>query len=158
MPDLPPLHPDLEPLALLVGTWKGKGHGQYPGIDDFEYLEVASYSHVGKPFLAYTQRTQHAATGLPLHAEAGYLRPVDASRAELVVCQPSGIVEVHDVEISGPQLVANSSTVIGTPTAKQVDQVQRRLIVDRDVLRYTVDMAAMGQPHQFHLAAELGRG
>ena len=156
-PDLPPLHPDLEPLAFLLGTWKGKGHGAYPTIEDFSYLEVASYAHVGKPFITYTQRTQDADTGQPLHTETGYLRPVGPSTAEMVLCQPSGIVEVHAIVIDGPTLEMTTTAVIGTPTAKRVDGVRRLLQVDRGAMRYTLEMAAVGLENQFHLAAELGR-
>ena len=27
------LHPELNPLAWIVGTWRGKGRGEYPGIE-----------------------------------------------------------------------------------------------------------------------------
>ena len=100
----PPLHADLEHLVFLLGSWKGKGTGDYPDIDPFEYLEVSTFTHVGKPFIAYAQRTRDLATGEPLHAETGYLRPVDAGRAEFVIAQPTGIVEIHDVEIRGTTL------------------------------------------------------
>jgi hypothetical protein len=33
------LHPELNPLAWIVGTWRGKGRGEYPGVEPFEYAQ-----------------------------------------------------------------------------------------------------------------------
>lgn len=157
MSDAPPLHADLQPFLFLLGSWKGKGSGHYPGIDDFSYLEVATFTHVGKPFLAYSQRTRDASTGQPLHAETGYLRPSGPGRAEFVVAQPTGILEVHDVEVGQGELTMRSTEVITTPTAKRVDAVVRVLQVDGETMQYTLDMAATGHDMQRHLQAELTR-
>lgn len=157
MSDSPALHPDVEALAFLLGTWKGKGHGSYPGIDDFEYLEVATYTHVGKPFLTYSQRTRDATTGEPLHAETGYLRPGVDGVVELVLAHPSGLVEVQLGQLSGHTLTFSGGAVHATPTAKPVESVTRTIEVTDSVQRYSMEMAAVGQPEQFHLAAQLGR-
>jgi hypothetical protein len=45
----------------------------------------------------------------------------------------------------------------GTATAKQVRALHRHFDLVGDRLAYTVDMAAVGQPLQHHLAAELHR-
>ena len=67
----PELHPNLEALAPLLGAWAGQGAGKYPTIEPFEYLEEVVFSHVGKPFLAYAQKTRAVSDGKPLHAETG---------------------------------------------------------------------------------------
>jgi THAP4-like, heme-binding beta-barrel domain len=157
----PDLHPDLDALAPLLGTWAGQGEGHYPTIQPFEYLEEVVFSHVGKPFLAYSQKTKSVADGKPLHAETGYLRVPQPGRVELVLAHPSGIteIEVGTYSVTGDRIeVELSTTTIGlTPTAKEVTALGRSLRIDGDELSYTVRMGAMGQPLQDHLAALLRR-
>ena len=86
-------------MAPLLGTWRGGGRGDYPTIEAFEYTEEVTIGHVGKPFLAYTQRTK-GADGAPLHAESGYLRPAGEAGLELLVVHPSGIGEVLVGEVT----------------------------------------------------------
>jgi hypothetical protein len=154
------LHPGIAILAPLLGTWAGRGSGDYPTIDDFGYLEEVTFGHVGKPFLSYTQRTR-GEDGAPLHAESGYLRAPAPGRAELVLAQPSGVTEIDEgtVTADGAVLVIElSSTSVGlTSTAKEVLSVQRSIRVDGDELTYTLKMGAMGLPLQHHLTATLRR-
>ncbi len=153
----PALHPDLEPLAFLLGTWRGRGEGHYPTIDPFGYVEEVTFGHVGKPFLAYSQRTRDATSDLPLHAESGYLRPAGSGRVEWVIAQPSGIVEVDAGSIIDQVLDLSSLTVATTPTAKSVIAVRRIVTVRADTLTYDLEMAAVGLELQHHLRAELHR-
>ena len=51
------LHPDLNPLAWLVGTWRGKGHGEYPGSQPFQFAQEVTFNHDGRPFLTYFSRS-----------------------------------------------------------------------------------------------------
>ena len=155
------LHPDLEALAPLLGTWMGRGAGKYPTIQPFDYLEEAVFSHVGKPFLAYAQKTKAVADGKPLHAETGYLRVPRPGHVELVLAHPSGIteIEVGTYSLTGDLIeIEMSTTAIGlTPTAKEVTALGRSFRIDDDELSYTVQMGAVGQPLQDHLAAVLHR-
>lgn len=162
----PELHPALAPLAGLVGTWRGGGEGSYPTIDDFAYTEEVTFAHVGKPFLAYTQKTRDAVTGAPLHAESGCLRAVgDGAGLELVLAQPSGIVEIlvapqpaRAAGDAGPLTLAFTCHHLATtPSAKDVTVDERTFVLDGDTLTYTMAMAAVGQPLTHHLSATLKR-
>ena len=156
------MHPDLAALAPLLGTWAGEGHGEYPTITSFDYREQVTFGHVGKPFLAYSQRTAAADDGRPLHAESGYWRPAGPDRVELVLAHPFGIVELDEGAIvalgPGALRVDLASVTIGrTGTAKEVTGIERTFELADDELRYTVRMAAVGRPLQHHLAATLRR-
>lgn len=151
------LHPKIACLGFLLGTWVGEGAGNYPTIQPFAYREEVSFSHVGKPFLAYSQRTWDADTGLPLHAESGYWRAGADGHVELVLAHPSGIVEVEEGTLDGHSLSLSSVLIGRTTTAKEVTTLARSVTVNGDVMTYTLAMGAVGQPAQRHLEGRLRR-
>ncbi len=157
----PELHPDVSVLAALLGTWEGAGVGEYPTIDDFAYVESITFGHVGKPFLAYSQRTRHPETGAPMHAESGYWRVPAPGSIEIVMAQPTGLAEIYEgaiVSNEGTIVVdVRSSSIAATPTAKEVTRTERTFSVSGDEMQYTFRMAAVGQPLRHHLSARLHR-
>jgi hypothetical protein len=157
----PDLHPDLRPLAPLLGAWQGRGSGNYPTIEPFDYLEEVAFSHVGKPFLVYGQKTTAAADGRPLHAETGYLRVPRPGHVEMVLAHPNGITEIevgtYAADGATIELDMTASAIGLTPTAKEVSALGRRYRLDGDELSYSLDMGAVGQPVQHHLSAVLHR-
>jgi hypothetical protein len=158
---LPDLHPDLQALAPLLGTWQGRGSGTYPTIEPFDYLEEVAFSHVGKPFLVYGQKTRAATDGKPLHAETGYLRVPRPGHVELVLAHPSGITEIevgtYTADGTTIELDMTAANIGLTPTAKEVTALGRSFRVDGDELSYSLQMGAVGQPLQHHLGAILHR-
>jgi hypothetical protein len=161
-PDPVEVHPDAVGLQFLLGTWIGLGHGDYPTIDPFDYREEVRFWHVGKPFLAYSQRTTTVDDGRPLHSEFGFWRLKPGGVVEVVVSHPSGHTEIEEGTVEGNEtdgfvLDLASRSVVGTTTAKTVTGLTRRFAVRGDVLTYGLAMAAVGQPLQPHLSAELHR-
>jgi hypothetical protein len=153
----PPLHRALEPLAFLIGTWRGTGSGRYPKIEDFEYVEEARFWHYGRPVLAYSQRTWSPASGAPMHSEMGYWRPAGAGGVEVVLAHAFGIVEIQDGRVDGGRITLASKSLTSAPTANQVEALSRTFVVEGDVLTYEVHMAFGDHDLQPHLEARLER-
>ena len=154
-----PVHPAIAPLAGLLGTWRGAGHGNYPTIEPFGYLEEIFFGHIGRPFLTYRQRTRHADDNRPLHVETGYLRCPDPDRVELILSHATGITEICEGKLTlGDEeirLDLESTTIGLSTTAKEVTALSRSVHMHGTVIDYTLQMGAVGLPLQNHLAASL---
>ncbi len=152
-----PLHPALEPVAFLIGTWLGDGEGHYPTIDAFTYGEESRFWHVGRPFLAYSQRTWNLDTGAPMHSEMGFWRPQPEGRVELVLAHTFGLAEIQEGTVAGHHIELTATSLHSTSSAKPVVGSGRVVDVDGSSLTYSMSMAAAEQPLQGHLTARLRR-
>jgi hypothetical protein len=151
------LNPALRPVAFLLGTWRGEGEGEYPTIKPFRYREEIRFTHNGKAFLIYGQRTEGIDTGQPMHAESGYLRVVGDGRVEFVIAQPIGFAEIGIGRISNNRIDVECSTVARTPTAKAVTSISRSLWLEGETLHYETRMGMEGVPQARHLTASFRR-
>ncbi len=165
---MPDLHERLEPLAFLVGTWRGLGVGGYPTIEQFRYEQEVVFSHDGRPFLHYASRSwivdADGRRTRPAASEVGWWRPGAEPRSvEVMLAHHSGVVEVYLGEVQFTQVELATDVVARTETAKEVKGFTRLygLVGGEDGrpkdLAYAVDMAAVGQPLQPHLSARLSR-
>ena len=153
----PALHPDCEPLAFLLGTWRGEGEGEWPRGEPFRYGEEMTFEHVGDPFLMYSQRSWMLDDGAPLHFERGFFRPAAPGRVEIVLAHPLGIAEVAEGTLDGTTISAASTSVATTSTGSPVTVLERRIEVHGDRLSCELRMAMHEVAMMRHLCAELVR-
>ncbi|MBW8485337.1 FABP family protein [Actinomadura parmotrematis] len=160
----PDLHPDLKPLEFLLGTWKGAGVGDYPTIEAFNFGQEVTFGHNGKPFLSYSSRSwliePDGTVGRPLATETGYWRPQPGNEIEVTLAHPTGIVEIYVGNLAFHRIQLRTDVVARTATAKEVTAGARMygLLPEKDGVRdlgWVYEMAAMGQPLQVHLSAQL---
>jgi hypothetical protein len=156
------VHPDLGPLAVLLGIWRGEGSGGYPTIDAFDYGEWMHFEHVGDPFLMSAQRSWLLTDDAPLHFERGFWRPgSSAARLELTLAHPLGLSEVAEGELrvdgDVTRIEVASRTIGRTSTGMAVSGLRRRYEIEGDAMRYEIDMATDATPMTRHLTATLRR-
>ncbi|MGA4668413.1 FABP family protein [Propionibacteriaceae bacterium Y1923] len=153
------LHENVAGLAALLGTWRGNGHGSYPTITDFDYTDEWVFSHSGKPFIGFVQRTK-SPTGAPMHTESGYLRGLADGTVEIVAALPTGHTELGTGTVATDEhalVLTTRAEVVSTPAAKPVQQISRVFRVEGDVLTLELAMAAVGVPSTPHLTSRLVR-
>lgn len=153
----PALHPDVEPLAFLLGSWRGEGDGEWPRGEPFRYGEEMTFEHVGKSYLTYTQRSWHVDDGSPLHLERGFLRAAGEGRVELVLAHPLGIAEVAEGTIADRVIEVASTAVVVTSTGSPVTELRRRFEGGEDVLTHELHMAMRDIGLTSHVRARLAR-
>lgn len=159
-PPTPDLHPRLEPLAFLVGSWEGVGALVYPTVEDRNYLQKVEFSHDGRPFLHYSSRTwllnDDGTIDRPGASEEGFWRPgAEKSDVEVLIAHPTGVMEMLVGTVAFKKIELVSDAVVRTATAKEVTATTRLYGGVEGDLAYVVEMAAVGQPLQPHLSARL---
>lgn len=153
------LHPDLLPVAFLLGQWHGNGHGDYPTIEAFQFGQELGFTHDGRPFLHYFSRTwlldEQGHEVRPLALETGFLRVRADSEIELLLTHPTGFAEIYYGSVDGARLVLSTDAVVRTSSAKEYVAGHRLYgLVEGDLL-WTFDMAAQGERLQPHIWARL---
>uniref|UniRef100_A0AAU2W025 Peroxynitrite isomerase n=1 Tax=Streptomyces sp. NBC_00008 TaxID=2903610 RepID=A0AAU2W025_9ACTN len=163
-PDAAPApHALLAPLTGFLGTWAGRGSGEYPTLaEEFRYAQQVTFSHDGRPFLHYEARAWLLdADGAPLRPsarESGWWRMQADGRVEALITQPTGVAEILTGRAADGAADLATHQVALAPTAKEVSATRRRYtLTDDGTLEFVHDLAAVGQPLQHHLSARLRR-
>jgi hypothetical protein len=162
----PPLHPAVNRLLPFVGVWRGRGQGDYPTIEPFDYAQEVRFSHDGRPFLSYQSRAWLIdAEGNPVRPsarEVGFWRPVVADgqptdEVEVLLAHATGFLELYLGRVDGVRVEMATDAVVRTASAKEVRAGHRLYGIVEGALLYAYEMAGAGQPLQAHLSARLER-
>ena len=159
------LHESLAPLAWLVGRWAGAGLVGYPTMESQQFGQEIVCTHDGRPFLEWRSRTwlldAEGNQVRPLATEVGFWRPVsdqpDGTNVELLLSHPTGFVEMYAGVAEPAKVELRTDGVMRSPTAKEYTAGHRMYGYVNSNLMWVMDMAAVGQPLQSHVSAELKR-
>ena len=157
------LHQDLYPVAWMVGKWGGRGMGEWPGVEKFEFVQEVTFRHDGRPFLEYTSTTMIIdGDGNPIRpgaSETGYWRVKPNRVIELVLAHSTGIAEgwLGRISEERPSIQLALDHAYIAPTAKKVDNGARLYGLVEGQLFTSYDMAAMGHELQAHIWSSLER-
>jgi hypothetical protein len=157
----PNLPPALAPLAWLIGEWEGAGVVGYPTIESAHFGQEISVSHDGRPFLEWQSRTwlldEEGNKVRPLARELGFWRPLENNEVEFLLTHPTGIVEMYHGTTSPAKIELRTDSVIRSPHAKEYNAAARMYGLVNSDMMWVMDMAAVGQPLQSHVSAQLKR-
>lgn len=153
----------LRPLAWLIGRWEGAGVVGYPTIQSRHFGQEVICRHDGRGFLEWQSRTWllDSETGERLRPgaiELGFWRPqADGREVELLLTHPTGILEMYVGTMQPAKVELRTDGVMRSPAAKEYNAGSRLYGLVNSELMWAMDMAAVGQPLQSHLSAQLKR-
>jgi hypothetical protein len=180
LPDPEGLAPEVYPLAWLVGTWRGEGVVDYPGIDEATFTQEIVVASDGGPYLSYTSTIRlvvapsdtAALEDEPLapvwQTESGYWRipperPTDwgltddQHAVELLVADPSGHVALYIGAVGKGRIDLVSDAVVRTASGAEVSAGKRLYGLVNGELMWAHDIAAFGHPMQSYASGRLER-
>jgi hypothetical protein len=155
------LHPDLMSLVWLIGTWRGKGRGEYPNIPGFEFAQEVSFNHDGREFLNHFFRSwiidENNEIVRPSHSEVGFWRVKENNVLEVLLAHNLGIAEGWVGVVKGAKIQLEMDRGYSSPSAPIVTAGSRLHGLVEGELFTSYDMAAQGRTLQAHLWSSLER-
>ncbi|MBA2473792.1 MAG: FABP family protein [Pseudonocardiales bacterium] len=158
------LHAQCQPLAPLLGVWRGEGLAQYPSLlGQFRYGQQITFAHDGRPFLVYEARAwllnSSGEVLRPAAREVGWWRVDEEETIEVVLAHMFGICEIYYGGRTGETTwELEADAIARTDTARETTAAARLYgILENGDLVYAEERALRGLPLQPHLSAQLAR-
>ncbi|MDT9593540.1 FABP family protein [Nocardioides zeae] len=158
------LHPACGPIAWMLGTWRGNGHGNYPSIEPFQFGQELIFTHDGRPFFHYMARSwvvdEQGEKVREGAIETGFLRAKtdgEPGEVELLLAHNTGIVEIWAGNAADGKVEIVTDAIGRVEGAQEVTGGKRLYGNVEGELLYAYDMAAEGHELQSHTWARLQR-
>lgn len=173
------LSPDVYPLAWLVGSWRGQGVIDYPGIGEKKFANDLVFDHDGGPYLRFEStlrlldeaepdgaQTDGVPAGTVWSTETGYWRvstdrPAelgdDQHPVEVLVADASGRIVLYVGAVGNGRVDLASDAMARTSTASEVRASKRLYGLVEGRLLWVEELAAFGEPLRAYASAELDR-
>ena len=155
------LHPDLMPLAWLIGTWRGKGRGEYPNIPGFQFAQELSFNQDGQNYLNYYSRTwvinDDNEIIKPYDSEVGFWRIRDKEILEVVLSHNAGTNQGWLGLARGAKIQLAMDRAYESPTVKAIDAGSRLYGLVEGQLFTSIDVAQDGHELQAYMWSSLER-
>lgn len=166
------LAPEIYPLAWLVGSWRGTGVLDYPGIPAADFVHEASFDHDGGPYLRYrSTMTLADAEGQEPQvwaSETGYWRvpPVAPEGVvlregqfpvEVLLTDGAGILSLYLGAVGNGRIDLATDMVARVPSAAEFTGSTRMYGLVAGELLWAWDAAAFGHDLQSYASAKLTR-
>ncbi len=155
------LHPDLVPLAFLLGRWEGAGVFDFPGAEKCNFGQEVVFSHDGRDFLEYVSRSwvldSEGKPAQPLETESGYWRIDKNRKVEIVMIRDQGVVEVWYGELADqkPQIDLATDAVARTAAAGPYSGGKRLYGYVKGDLMWVGEKATPEVPLRPYMSAQL---
>lgn len=144
-------------FTALGGIWHGRGHGEFPTMDAFDYDEEIRFTDVGAPSLHYLQRGWEVDSGELLHSETGIWRAYPDGRLAVTIALPR-VAEVSEGRYADGSISLASTSVRRASGGAALVAVQRQYRINGDRIDYDIAMATEEVPKSVqHLAGHLER-
>ncbi|MFR9675938.1 FABP family protein [Streptomyces sp. TR06-5] len=155
------LHPDLVPLAFLLGNWTGAGVAEFPGSEKCNFGQEVAFSHDGRDFLEYHSHSwvldAEGRKTTPLETESGYWRIDSDRRVEAVMIRDQGVAEVWYGELAHqkPQIDLATDAIARTAASGEYSAGKRLYGYVKGDLMWVGEKATPEVPLRPYMSAHL---
>ncbi|EST21686.1 hypothetical protein N566_27300 [Streptomycetaceae bacterium MP113-05] len=155
------LHPDLVPLAFLLGNWTGAGVAEFEDSEKCNFGQEVVFSHDGRDFLEYVSHSWvldgEGKKTTPLETETGYWRIDSERKVEVVMIRDQGVAEVWYGELADqkPQIDLATDAIARTASSGEYSGGKRLYGYVKGDLMWVGEKATPEVPLRPYMSAQL---